>query len=86
MNDKGIAKIADFGFAKKSLYSSFHTATNPKKKNTMLAVPSTCRQKPSKRTSTPLKMISGLSESWFLRCSMDKPLGIAEPKLNWSIK
>ena len=86
MNDKGVAKIADFGFAKKSLYSSFHIATNPKKKNIMLAVPSTCHQKPLKRISTQLKMISGPLESWSIRFSMDRPPGIAELKLNWLIK
>ena len=45
MNDRGVAKIADFGFAKKSLYFSFYTVMNRKKKNIMLEVHSICHLK-----------------------------------------
>lgn len=86
MNDKGVAKIADFGFAKKSLYPSIHTVTNLRKKSTMLAVPSTCLLRLSKRTSTLSKTISGPSESWSMSCSMAKLPGTAKLKPNSSIK
>ena len=45
MNEKGVAKIADFGFAKKSLYLTFHTVTNPKKKNITWEVLFICHRK-----------------------------------------
>ena len=45
MNDRGVAKIADFGFAKKSLYILIYVVTNLKKKNTMLEVLSICHHK-----------------------------------------
>jgi len=86
MNDKGVAKIADFGFAKKSLYSSIHAVTNLKRKSIMLVVLSTCLQKLSKRTSTLSKMIFGLLESWSMSCCMGRHHGIVKLKINLLIR
>ena len=80
MNDKGVAKIADFGFAKKSLYSSIHTVTNLKRKSTMWAVLSICPLKLLKRIYIQLKTISGPLVSWSMKCSMVKLHGTVKLK------
>ena len=42
MNDRGVAKIADFGFAKKSLYFLIYVVTNLRRKNITWVVLSIC--------------------------------------------
>ena len=52
VSEKGVAKIADFGFAKKSQQNFVYIAPPPKKKNTTLAALCTCLPKLSKRIFT----------------------------------
>lgn len=82
MNQKGLAKIADFGFAKKSLYTLAYLVPNLRRRSITQEALSICHRRHSKETSTQSKMIFGPSESWFMRCFMAKLLGSAKHKPN----
>lgn len=59
MND-GIAKIADFGFAKKSQYNIYYIVHHFRSRNTMWVVLYICLLRLLRRISIQLRMIYGL--------------------------